>query len=334
MGTTFAAGATRAAGTGQTVPPALPRLLRRIPLGLPREAGESLTPDGRYLLIAAGNSAIVVDAARAEAGTPHAVLGVLAVPGVSLRDEMKASAIEVSTSRDGRFAFVSLEYDDAVAVFDLHLALRNHFRRSGFVGLIRLGHAVVGSAVSPDGRWLYVTSEIGAGPLRADRPGSLSVIDVRRAESDPAHSIVAGAAAGCQPVRVAVSPDGRYVWVTARGSDTLLSFSAAELRRDPQRALVAAVRVGEAPVGLALIDHGREAVVADSNRFGASGAGANVALIDTQDALDGKASLRGTVRSGAFPRELAVEPNDETVLVTNFDSAQLEAVDFAGSHTR
>jgi len=51
-------------------------------------------------------------------------------------------------------------------------------------------------------------------------------------------------AAGCQPVRVAVSPDGRTVWVTALQSDALLGFSAAGLLGDPSRALQAVVRVG------------------------------------------------------------------------------------------
>lgn len=41
------------------------------------------------------------------------------------------------------------------------------------------------------------------------------------------------------------------VWVTARASDDVLCFAAARLVTDPSHALVAAVRVGEAPVGLA-----------------------------------------------------------------------------------
>lgn len=309
----------------------VPRLLHRIPLPLGRPAGEALTPDGRHLLVATGAGAVVVDAARAEAGEPHAVLGVLSVPQALLSDPRTPSAIELSTSRDGRFAFVSLEFEDMIAVFNVQLALRSDFHHSGFVGLLRLGHGVTGSAVSPDGRWLYVTSEVGVGPLRADRAGTLSVIDVRRAEVQPAHALVATVGAGCRPVRVAVSPDGRHVWVTARGSDALLGFSAAELHRDSKKALVAAVRVGESPVGVVLIDHGHEAIVSDSNRFSVSGAEADVSVVDTEKALSDKASLRGRVRSGVFPREMVVEPDTATVLVTNFDSAQLEVIDF--SHT-
>ena len=41
---------------------------------------EVLTGDGRYLLVAAGNGAIVIDVARAERGAPGAVLGALSAP--------------------------------------------------------------------------------------------------------------------------------------------------------------------------------------------------------------------------------------------------------------
>jgi hypothetical protein len=49
-------------------------------------------------------------------------------------------------------------------------------------------------AFSPDGRWLYSTSEAeGAGSKNV---GSLAVIDVAEAEKDPARSVVARTAAG------------------------------------------------------------------------------------------------------------------------------------------
>jgi hypothetical protein len=39
-----------------------------------------------------------------------------------------------------------------------------------------------------------------------------------------------------------------------------------------------------------------------------------------------RAAVIATVRSGLFPRELAIEPDDMVVLVSNFGSDQLEAV--------
>ncbi len=120
------------------------------------------------------------------------------------------------------------------------------------------------------------------------------------------------------------------MWVTARASDALLAFEASKLRTDPRHALLAAVRVGEAPVGLALVRSGARIVVADSNRFGVGSAVASLAVVDVPAALAGKPALLGYLPAGQFPREMALEPGGKVLLVTNFGSGQLEAVDVAG----
>jgi DNA-binding beta-propeller fold protein YncE len=289
-----------------------------------RLAGEALTSGGRYLLAASQRGAVVIDVAAAEQGRPHAVLGTLAAPrGVG--------AIEVAVTHDSQLAFVSLEYSDDIAVFRLGRALASGFSPADYAGSIPLGEAVVGLALSPDGRWLYATSEIdpGVAPGRNDQ-GSLSVISVPRAGTDPAHSVVSTVAAGCQPVRVVTSADGTVAWVTARGSDALLGFSTARLRRDPARSLIARTRVGEAPVGLALVAGGHQIVVADSNRFGAPGASASLAVVRVGDALAGRPALAGLLPAGSFPREMVTSPSGQTLLVSCFGSGQVELVGLAG----
>jgi DNA-binding beta-propeller fold protein YncE len=159
--------------------------------------------------------------------------------------------------------------------------------------------------------------------------GTLSVINVAKAESGPSHSVAATVDAGCQPVRVVTNPDRSVVWVTARASDTLVGFSAARLRSDPPHAVVAKVRVGEAPVGLALVDHDTRVVVADSNRFGAPGAKSSLAVVSTTAALAGKPALPGYLRAGGFPRQLALLPDGRTLIVGNYTSQQLESVNVA-----
>jgi DNA-binding beta-propeller fold protein YncE len=333
-----------------------PVLLRSITVsGEP--AGETITPDGKYLLAADGNGAVVIGVARAETGAAGAVLGTLAAPGGSGNGQsaLPGSAIEVATSRDGRYAFVTLEYDQRAVVFNLAGALSRGFGSADYVGSIPLGQAAVGLAVSPDGRWLYATSEgavpaqhpvgIRASPAQRgpalpagqaaragiapnEPPGTLTLIDLRRAETDPAHSVVANVDAGCQPVRVITAANGTQVWVTARASDDLLCFAAARLVTDPSHALVAVVRVGEAPVGLTAVRDGTLIMVADSNRFNAEGAKADLTAINVADALDGRPALVGHIPAGLFPRDMTAAP-DGTVLVSNFSSGQVEAVDTA-----
>ncbi len=303
-----------------------PKPVRTISLPAPSVAGETLTHDGRYLLAAEGSGAVVVSVARAEQGAPHAVLGALSQPG-SAGAGLAGSAIEVVTSPDDHFAFVADEYANELAVFNLHTAIASSFHDSGYVGTIPLGQSVVGMAVSPDGKRLYATSEAAAtGATVNSGSGTVTAIDVQRAETAPASAVISTAQAGCGAVRIAVSPDGKTVWVTARESDELLAFSAAKLITAPSKALIAKVKVGEAPVGLAIVDHGQRIVVADSDRFDLPGATPELSVIDTSAALAGKPALLGAIPAGQFPRELSLEPNGTTLLVTNFASGQLEAI--------
>jgi DNA-binding beta-propeller fold protein YncE len=317
------------AGVFRMADPADPSLVRQVHTG-GQPFGEALTPDGRYLLVADGSGVVVISVSRAENGEPGAVLGTLTNSAPAGPAE---GAIEVAVSPDGRFAFASLEDSASIAVYNLEQALTSGFGAADVVGLIPVGSAPVGMAISPDGRWLYATSENTdgeppAGPPGLDADGTLTVISMARAETDPAASVAGTVAAGCSPVRVITSPDGSVVWVAARGSDRLLGFSAARLRSDPARCLIASVQVGAAPVGLALADRGQRIVVADSNQSGASGAPPNLAVVDVSAALAGRPALLGYIPAGGFPREMALEPGG-TLLVTNFSSRQLEAVGLA-----
>lgn len=320
------------------------RKLHTIGLGHRVGLGATVTPDGRYLLVASGSGAIVLSVARAQAGDADAVLGTLGdgAPAPSVRSQRAgdrtaarrsrrtavprppgSGAIEVASSRDGRFAFVSLEDSQQIAVYRLAGALADHFRDSSYVGAIPTGVAPVGLAVSPDGRWLYATSELESG---SSRQGSLEVIAIATAEHDPGRAVVARVDAHCAPVRVAVSPDGSVVWVTARESDQLLAFSAAKLRRSPAEALVAVVRVGEAPVGLALVDGDRDVIVADSDRFETPGVASGLTVVSTAAALAHRPAVVGTLRAGIFPRDMTVSGGGSTLIVANYLSATVETV--------
>lgn len=134
--------------------------------------------------------------------------------------------------------------------------------------------------------------------------------------------------ADCQPVRAVTAANGTQVWVTARASDDVLCFTAARLATDLSRALAAVVRVDEAPVGLTVVRDGSLIVVANSNRFGASGAHAYLSVINVADALNGRPAIVGQIPAGLFPRDTATAPNG-TVLVSNFSSGQVKAVDTA-----
>jgi DNA-binding beta-propeller fold protein YncE len=230
----------------------------------------------------------------------------------------------VAVSPDGDDAFVTEEDARQAAVFNLHRALTQGFSRQDLVGDIPLGLAPVGLAVSPDGHWLYATSE--QAPELGGETGTLTVINMARAQTDTAGSVAGTVTAGCNPVRVITSADGRDIWVTARASDDLLCFSASAPRGNPAHALLAVVRVGEAPVGLRLVRNGTLIVVADSNRFIVRGATASLSVVNVAAALAGRPAVTESIPAGLFPREMALVPGGQHLLVTNYASGQLEAV--------
>ena len=139
----------------------------------------------------------------------------------------------------------------AIEVFEVNRA-SNGTVSSTFVGYTELGYAVVGTALSSDGSKLYVASE--AATINSTQ-GTLSVLDVAAMKIDPPKALPASVDAGCSPVRVAISPDGKHVWLNARESNNLLAFDAAKLVSNSSDALLASVQVGTSPVGLIFVNN-------------------------------------------------------------------------------
>jgi DNA-binding beta-propeller fold protein YncE len=319
-------GGTGAVGVFAASPGSL-RLVRTVPLPGAAAWGMAMTHDGRYLLVADYRATVVLRAGVLEQGHGDPVAGVLADAGTG--------QFEVAVSADDRYAFVSDETSGALSVFDLARALRDGFTAPRVaIGTVPLAYGALGVAVSPDGSRLYVTTFGGYGPH-----GLLWVIDAPRAEDGAGDQAVLGKAyAGCQPVRVAVSPDGATAWVTTEQSNALLAFATADLARDPGRALRAVVPVGSEPAGLVLADGGRIALVANSNRGLVPGTGGpasqTVSVISTAAALAGRPAAIGAIPAGRFARDLSVNPAVNEAYLGNFNSGTIEEFPVPTKSTR
>ncbi len=282
----------------------------------------TVTPDGKYLLVASDNGIIVFDAAAAENEASNAILGSLQVPNLP----KYGRAVGVAVTPDDKFAFVSLQFRDEVGVFNLGQAIREQFATTAsyFVGSINVGAQPVGLTMSPDGTTLYATAWIGNSAI----PGVLSVIDVGRATDSAqiAHSIVSKVKTGCFPARVAVTGDGKTLWVTTKESNFLLAYSASALRTKPGKALIAEVQVGVQPIGLALVDGGKRIVVSDDDNLASPPDDGNLAVVDTAAALGHKSALLGYIPSSQTPHEMVASPDGRLLYVTNYDGSKIQIV--------
>jgi DNA-binding beta-propeller fold protein YncE len=280
-------------------------------------SGMTVSHNGRWLAVTTvDNGTLLVSVADLLAGGADMVVGRL--------NDGASGQIEAAFSTNDEYLFVTDEDSAQLSVFNVGRALASGFTSTGVaVGRVFLSAGPVGVAVSPDGRWVYVTTE---GP--SGGPGFLWMLDEHVASQDPNAAIVSHVGAGCNPVRVALSPDGGIAWVTARGSDALIGFSTAELLTHPSRSLKAVVLVGHDPVGLALTDGGDYAVVANSARFAAPDVPQNLTVVNIQAALAGRAAVVAWIAAGAFPREVAID--GALGLVTNYDSDTLETFRLPG----
>lgn len=317
----------------------VPSLIHEIALpapyvGIDGGTGIALTHNGRHVLVTASSTAvIVVDVAKAATGSPNAVVGVL--NGIAAAGD---SAIEVTITQDDKYAFVSQEGGSSqtgergtIEVFELQRPAANGTVSGTYVGYLILGDRVVGTALSSDGRILYATSETAS---TNTTQGTLSVVDVETLKTDPSKALITKVAAGCGPVRVLVSRDDQRVWVTARESNALLAFDASKLISDQSAALLASVQVGTSPVGLRFAGaNERRILTANSNRFASSdpslygNATTGLSVVDVDAAIRGEQANLGQIPTGLFPRELAISPNGKTILVSDYGSLMIQAID-------
>lgn len=285
--------------------------------------GEALSHDGQVLVVTGGNGIDVLDVKKLEAGDAQALLGVLPV-------DSEDGAVYAAISPDDKLVFVADEYASRISVFDLVKARAHGFGKDALIGHIPVAAAPVGLAFSPDGQWLYATSQRGPASMKAvckpeqkegqiHPQGLLFKIDVAKAASDPARALVTAWPAGCNPVRVAMAPSGKQLWVTARGDNALLKVQLD----DAGRATMGDFPIGDSPVGIAVRPDGKQVWVAVSDRFGKNGSGQLAGLTP----LDGSAQTKLlSVAAPGFPRELGFLPDGRTLVATLFDAKQVQFV--------
>ena len=203
-------------------------------------------------------------------------------------------------------------------------------------------------------------------PIEGQNNGLLTIIDVGKASRGGGQgSILVSIAAGCSPVRVVETANGKYIWVAARGLNLnlpgvqpgpgpgttgyqVLGFDVAKLLskslNDVNDALVGfGDSGGTAPVGLALFDDDKMIAVANSNRFFSKfptpAGDTNVAILDISNPQAPTVVITippMPTSADMFPRDVTVGPTNVgdclaasgcfNLYVPNFDANSLEVI--------
>ena len=307
--------------------------------------GLVLTHDGKLLIGCVTDGLVFLDTGRLISGKGDAVQGYLRQSGG--KGHIAPGVVYVNVTSDDQLLFESDELAQRITVIDLQKARNSGFDARSIIGSIPSGDHPIALVFSRDERFLYATASKGAkewawpvecapeGPdpskaKAADPQGAVLVVDVARARTDPARSVVSKVPAGCSAVRLALSPAGDTIYVTARNENNVLAFNADRLVRDPGHALIGKVPVGQSPVGIAVVDKGRKVIVGNSNRFAAgSDIKQTLTVIDAGRVRAGPRAVLGAIRAACFPREVRVTSDGRTLLVANFNSSSVELVDLS-----
>jgi len=300
--------------------------------------GMVITHDGKLLIVADDEYVVFMDVMRMTSGHGDPILGYIS-------DGRSSGSVYANVTADDKFLFVSDENTEKITVINLEKARAEGFKETAKVGTIPVGTAPIALTFSPDGKWLYTTSQLapkslnwpvackpeGSDPATAKEEyaqGAIIVVDAVRAQTDPANSIVANVPGGCSPVRLAISPSGDRVYVTARNSNSLLAFDTGKMRSDSEHAQVGKVPVGSSPVGVAVVNDGKLVLVTNSNRFAKDQtARQTLTVIDAGRVSEGQAAITGSVPAGIFPREFGQSPDGQTLFVANYLSDELEVIE-------
>jgi YVTN family beta-propeller protein len=266
-----------------------------IPVGSPGNPpfGVALTPDGgsAYVTIPRGNAVSVIDTTKNQ---------------VTATVSVGVGPFGVAVTPDGRFAYVANGQDlltstpGNVSVIDTAIALTDP--EHAVVATIPVGNTPLGVAIAPDGGFAYVAN---GQDEQTPTPGDVSRIDTTKALTDPGHAVVKTIPVGNNPAGVAITPDGRWAYVTnSQGLRGTLPTTGDVSVIDTKDDAVDTVQVGNNPFGVAITPDGRFAYVANSQGVAGSDAPAvpgDVSVIDT-----GTHAVLKTIPVGNNPVGIAI----------------------------
>jgi YVTN family beta-propeller protein len=265
-------------------------VVARIPTGKgPHEV--AVSPDGRYAYVTNYGSYAVFREGERPQMQPGTTLTVIDLPGRKVKATWELGEYKqphgIAVSRDGKRVWVTVEGSQAVLELDA---------ASGRVVRVwkteqRVSHMVV---PTPDEQKLYVAN-IGS--------GSVTIINRR---DDSVRSIPTGAGAE----GIDVSPDGREVWVTNRGANTISVIAVAT-----DIVTQSFESGGTMPIRVKFTPDGKQVWVSNARSN-------NVTVFDAATRIP-----LGRIEVGAVPVGIQMTPDGQRAFIANTNDNKVSVLD-------
>jgi DNA-binding beta-propeller fold protein YncE len=285
--------------------------------------GLALTRDQKVLVASHHQRVTFFDVEKLTSSRGDSVLGYVEGPRFG-------GSFGVAITPDDQHVFVAQYATASVALIDLKKARASGFDQSVLVGVIPTADLPQVPVLSPDARHLYTATRIAPDVVTPSltclggkvAEGSIQIVDVERARSDPRSPPIGFAyPAGCAPTWMAVSPDGDRVSAVAAGDfmsettppadNALVVFDVRPVREGKSPVLIGKVPLSRGPTSV--VDTGSQIIVGFVAR------GSEVVVIDPSKVTSGEAAIIGTI------------PIEATVLKLSEDRRRLFGIGLFGA---
>jgi YVTN family beta-propeller protein len=248
-------------------------------------------------------------------------------PNVQAKDAVPCG---LALSPDDKTLYVTLFNNGTVAAVDLS-AYNPDTGEAPFVE-VPVGSSPERIVINAGGDRLYVANRGGKTPEAGDTvdredpvvvdpatyrasTGTVSVLDTTRIAADAAHAVVNTIPVGLQPADMALSPDGKTLFVANANSETISAIHTDEMR------VVETIPVSPAPGHLAAASPNGLAVARDGGTLYVTLGGDNAVEVLKLDAAAGgsapETKIAGLIPTAWFPLGVALSADGRSLYVAN-----------------
>lgn len=276
--------------------------------------GPALTPDARFLYIAykGGNTVSVIETATNRvAATVTLTAGLGPNPGIAI-------------TPNGAFAYVTGRSPGTVTVLDTARALADPSH--AIVKAIEISGAdvLLAAAISPDGKFAYLSACATPCDLSSSSVFFLAVVDT---SANTLRTTVPGVGLG---PRMAVLPNGEFIYSPSFFNETVTVIDTAKALSDPSHAISATIPVGLLPAAVAVTPDGRFAYVANCGESCLSGdEPSSVSTVSVIDTATNTLAATITLPPTSGPTGVAITPDGALAYVPEGWSNSVAVIDTA-----